>query len=46
MTDTIRTSPGWVLQQLIEAQLTATIGAEPHDPTDTAPPSATGAARS
>jgi len=27
ITDTIRTSLAWVLQQLIEAELTATIGA-------------------
>ena len=30
MTETIRTSLAWVLQQLIEAELTATIGAAPH----------------
>ena len=29
MTDTVRTSLAWVLQQLIEAELTATIGAAP-----------------
>ena len=34
MTDTIRTSFAWVLQQLIEAELTATIGAAPHERTD------------
>ena len=45
MTDTIRTSLAWVLQQLIEAEATATIGAEPHELTGTAPSSATGAAR-
>jgi len=31
MTDTIRASLAWVLQQLIEAELTATIGAAPHE---------------
>jgi len=31
ITDTIRTSLAWVLQQLIEAELTATIGAAPHE---------------
>ena len=34
MTDTIRTSLAWVLQQLIEAELSATIGAQPHERTD------------
>jgi transposase-like protein len=34
MTDTIRTSLAWVLQQLIEAELTSTIGANPHERTD------------
>jgi len=34
MTDTIRTSLAWVLQQLIEAELTSTIGARPHERTD------------
>jgi transposase-like protein len=31
MTDTIRTSLEWILQQLIEAELTAFIGAGPHE---------------
>lgn len=31
MTEKIRASLGWVLQQLIEAELTATIGAAPHE---------------
>ena len=35
MTDTIRTSLAWVLQQLIEAEATATIGAGPHERADT-----------
>jgi transposase-like protein len=35
MTDTIRTSLEWVLQQLIEAEATAFIGAAPHERTDT-----------
>jgi len=35
MTDTIRTSLAWVLQQLIEAELTATIGAAPNERTET-----------
>jgi transposase-like protein len=35
MTEKIRTSLAWVLQQLIEAELTATIGAGPHERTDT-----------
>jgi transposase-like protein len=34
MTDTIRTALEWVLQQLIEAELTATIGAAPFERTD------------
>lgn len=34
MTDTIRTSLEWVLQQLIEAEATAFIGAGPHERTD------------
>jgi transposase-like protein len=34
MTDTIRTSLEWILQQLIEAELTAFIGAGPHERTD------------
>jgi len=34
MTEKIRTSLAWVLQQLIEAELTATIGAGPHERTD------------
>ena len=34
LTDTIRSSLTWVLQQLIEAELTATIGAAPHERTD------------
>jgi putative transposase len=35
MTETIRTSLAWLLQQLIEAELTATIGAQPHERTVT-----------
>ena len=35
MTDTIRTSLEWVLQQLIEAEATAFIGAGPHERTAT-----------
>ncbi|MFP5327698.1 MAG: IS256 family transposase [Acidimicrobiia bacterium] len=35
MTDTIRTSLEWVLQQLIEAEATAFIGAAPHERSDT-----------
>ena len=35
MTEKIRTSLAWVLQQLIEAELTATIGAGPHERTET-----------
>lgn len=35
MTDTIRTSPEWILQQLIEAEATAAIGAAPHQRADT-----------
>lgn len=31
MTDTIRTSLEWILQQLIEAEATAVIGARPHE---------------
>ena len=43
MTDTIRTSLEWILQQLIEAEATAVIGARPHERTDTrTTPSATG----
>jgi putative transposase len=34
MTEKIRTSLAWVLQQLIEAELTATIGAAPHERTE------------
>jgi putative transposase len=34
MTDTIRQSLEWVLQQLIEAEATAVIGARPHERTD------------
>jgi transposase-like protein len=34
ITDTVRTSLAWVLQELIEAELTATIGAAPHERTD------------
>jgi transposase-like protein len=34
MTDTIRTSLEWILQQLIEAEVTAVIGARPHERTD------------
>ncbi|MDA8281700.1 MAG: IS256 family transposase [Actinomycetota bacterium] len=34
MTETIRTSVAWVLQQLIEAELTAAIGARPHERTE------------
>jgi putative transposase len=35
MTDTIRTSLEWILQQLIEAELTGLIGAALHERTDT-----------
>jgi transposase-like protein len=35
MTDIIRTSLEWILQQLIEAEATAVIGARPHERTDT-----------
>jgi hypothetical protein len=35
MTDTIRSSLEWVLQQLIEAEATAVIGAAPHERTET-----------
>jgi transposase-like protein len=35
MTDTIRTSLEWILQQLIEAEATAFIGAGPHERSDT-----------
>ena len=35
MTDTVRTSLEWILQQLIEAEATAAIGARPHERTDT-----------
>jgi transposase-like protein len=31
MTDTIRSSLEWILQQLIEAEATAVIGAAPHE---------------
>ena len=31
LTEKIRTSLTWVLQQLIEAELSATIGASPHE---------------
>ena len=34
MTDTIRSSLEWVLQQLIEAEATAVIGARPHERTE------------
>jgi transposase-like protein len=34
MTDTIRTSLEWILQQLIEAEATAFIGAAPHERTE------------
>jgi putative transposase len=34
MTDTIRTSLEWILQQLIEAEATAHIGARPHERTE------------
>jgi putative transposase len=34
MTDTIRTSLEWILQQLIEAEATVVIGADPHERTD------------
>lgn len=34
LTEKIRTSLTWVLQQLIEAELTATIGASPHERTE------------
>ena len=46
MTDTIRTSLEWILQQLIEAEATAVIGAAPHERTRPARPSATGTAPS
>jgi putative transposase len=35
MTDTIRTSLEWILQQLIETEATAFIGAAPHERTET-----------
>ena len=35
LTEKIRTSLAWVLQQLIEAELTSSIGAAPHDRTET-----------
>ena len=35
MTDTIRASLEWILQQLIEAEATAVIGARPHERTNT-----------
>ncbi len=35
LTEKIRTSLAWVLQQLIEAELTATIGAAPHERSET-----------
>jgi putative transposase len=35
MTDTIRSSLEWILQQLIEAEATAVIGASPHERTET-----------
>ena len=35
MTDTIRSSLEWILQQLIEAEATAVIGAAPHERTET-----------
>jgi putative transposase len=35
MSDTIRTSLEWILQQLIEAEATAVIGAAPHERTET-----------
>jgi transposase-like protein len=35
MTDTIRSSLQWILQQLIEAEATAVIGASPHERTET-----------
>jgi len=34
MTDTIRTSLEWILQELIEAEATAVIGARPHERAD------------
>jgi transposase-like protein len=34
MTDTIRSSLEWILQQLIEAEATAVIGAAPHERTE------------
>src|SRR5947209_6582508 len=34
MTDTVRTSLEWILQQLIEAEVTAVIGAGPHERTE------------
>jgi putative transposase len=35
MTETVRTSLQWVLQALIEAEVTAVIGAGPHERADT-----------
>src|SRR5688500_5227913 len=35
MTDTVRSSLEWILQQLIEAEATAFIGAAPHERTET-----------
>lgn len=35
MSDTIRSSLEWILQQLIEAEATAVIGASPHERTET-----------
>ena len=35
VTDTVRTSLEWILQQLIEAEATTVIGARPHERTDT-----------
>jgi putative transposase len=34
LTDTVRTSLEWILQQLIEAEATAVIGARPHERTE------------
>jgi putative transposase len=42
MTDTIRTSLEWILQQLIEVEATAVMGAEWHERTESASSSATG----
>jgi putative transposase len=46
MTETVRLSLSWVLQQLIEAELTATIGAAPGQRADSRVTQRTGTARS